>query len=32
MIAPADISFDPRNKQVLIPSLKGNIVFTLPLN
>ena len=32
MITPANTSFDPRNKQVLIPTLKGNIIFTLPLN
>lgn len=28
MATPADISFDPRNNQVLVPSFDGNLVFT----
>jgi DNA-binding beta-propeller fold protein YncE len=31
MVTPADISYDLRNHQVLVPSLKGNLVFTIPL-
>jgi sugar lactone lactonase YvrE len=31
MVTPADISYDLKNHQVLVPSLKGNLVFTIPL-
>lgn len=32
MLTPADISFDQKNKLILIPSFEGNLVFTHPLN
>ena len=32
MVTPADISFDSRNNQLLIPSFKGNLVFTHPMD
>jgi len=32
MVTPADISFDPRNNQVLVPSFDGNLVFTFALD
>ncbi|GJL79595.1 MAG: ATP/GTP-binding protein [Nitrospinaceae bacterium] len=31
MVTPAGISCDFRNRQVLVPSFKGNLVFTLPV-
>jgi len=31
MVTPAGISYDFRNHQVLVPSFKGNLVFTFPL-
>lgn len=32
IVTPASVSFDFKNNQVLVSSLKGNIVFTLPLD
>jgi len=32
MVTPADISFDPRNNRVLVPSFDGNLIFTFPLD
>lgn len=32
IVTPADVAVDIRNNQVLVPSLKGNLVFTIPLN
>lgn len=31
IVTPADISFDYKNNQVLVPSFDGNIIFTFPL-
>jgi DNA-binding beta-propeller fold protein YncE len=31
MVTPTGISYDFRNHQVLVPSFKGNLVFTFPL-
>ena len=31
ILTPADISFDYKNNQILIPSFGGNLVFTNPL-
>jgi len=31
MVAPAGVSYDFRNNQVLVPSFDGNLVFTFPL-
>jgi DNA-binding beta-propeller fold protein YncE len=31
MVTPMNISYDFRNHRVLVPSFKGNLVFTLPL-
>ena len=32
IITPANISVDKKNNLVLVPSLRGNLVFTFPLN
>lgn len=31
LVTPADISFDYKNNQILVPSFDGNLVFTVPL-
>jgi DNA-binding beta-propeller fold protein YncE len=32
LLTPADISFDYKNNQILVPSFDGNLVFTQPLD
>jgi len=31
LVTPADISFDYRHNQILVPSFDGNVAFSLPL-